>query len=114
MRTLFVFLSFSSLYLFVEGYMYNHPHQANEQLSPAELLNLALLQNKMEISHTDAFTQKRRAALPLRSFLSIILSIGRPEHGGTSSPRASPSPTWEGGRSMMRCGSGAGRDVSGL
>ena len=54
---------------------------------------------------------------PVRLHFRILecsLSIGRPGRAGTSSPRASPSPTWEGGRSMMRCGSGAGRGVSGL
>jgi hypothetical protein len=87
--------------------MYNHPHQAKRAIKPLRApLNLALLQNKMEKSQ-HALAQKR-------SFLSTFFSIGRPEREGTSSPRASPSPTWEGGRSRMRCGSGAGRVVSGL
>lgn len=38
-------------------------------------------------------------------------SIGRPGRAGTSSPHASPSRTWEGGRSMRRCGSGAGDEL---
>lgn len=47
--------------------------------------------------------------MPLLSPESFIffLSIGRQEREGTSSPRASRAPTWEGGRSMMSCGSRA-------
>ena len=51
---------------------------------------------------------------PVRLHFRILecsLSIGRPGRAGTSSPRASPSRTWEGGRSMRRCGSGAGKGL---
>ena len=92
--------------------MYNHTHTTGSNSFPASaqarFVN-TLYYNKCHTKETLYTPFRLRFRILERSF-----SIGRPGRAGTSSPRASPSRTWEGGRSTRRCGSGAGRGVSGL
>ena len=65
MRHHMCFFFFFSLYLFVEGYMYNHPHQAKRAISTLRAPELvALLQNKMEKSQTRAAHTKEKNCFP--------------------------------------------------
>jgi hypothetical protein len=88
--------------------MYNHTRLAKNGLSRKHLR----LQETDLFATTTKFTYKREPCT-LFTFANAIVqylsSIGHRGRAGTSSPRASPSRTWEGGRSMRRCGSGAGK-----
>ena len=107
---LFLFFILRSFFL-VEGYMYNHTLTRDWRTAFPRALKLGC--KSLSYATTTKCHTKETLYTPVRStfplFLKMALSIGRPGRAGTSSPRASPSRTWEGGRSMMRCGSGAGK-----
>jgi len=98
--------------------MYNHPYTTlansySRERSSSVCEFFTLYYNKISHKREETLYTPSSTFQPCFVFVLPIGfdSIGRPGRAGTSSPRASPSRTWEGGRSMRRCGSGAGNGL---